>query len=493
MHTLLTKSLRRNTRIAIIAIALFLLFDFTALALNFWLSSKIEQQAIAINLAGRQRMLSQRMTKALLQLDYARTHHLDTAAPLRELDLTQDIFHTTLLGFAQGNNTQGGDNQPIFLPPVTEDGALQLVQQAQAIWAPYHAHIHRVLAADPARIDTALGPALEYASSNNLLMLDLMNRLTTKLEQQTQNEAAQIRWYQGAAFMLALLNFFGAIMLYLHRMRVMNRSNGLLDSIIDKVQTCVLVVGADQRIVKANHMAGQLFARTAESLKGRPLNELLRDQYGELHGIRADGNHFLAESESSDVVMDDATVNIVTVKDITQQRRNEEQLTELAYHDTLTRLPNRLLFDDRLRQEIARANRDGYKLGILFIDLDRFKPINDTYGHAMGDKVLQEVAQRLRSELREVDTVARRGGDEFTVIITELRTPRAAEQIVEGLLECLVAPFMIDDLTLQLGASIGVSLYPQHGGDPATLIRHADEAMYQAKQAGRNTWRYYTQ
>ncbi len=491
MHTLMLKKLRRNTHIAITAIVLFLVFDFAALALNFWLSSKIEQQAVSINLAGRQRMLSQRMTKALLQLEHAHAKQSDITEHLRELDLTQELFHTTLLGFENGHGTLGGDNQPIFLPPVAESNAQRLVKQAQRIWTPYHLHIHQVLAADADNFDATLQPALGYAAAHNLQLLDLMNQLTTELEQMTQKEAGQIRLFQGGAFVLALLNFFGAILLYLQRMRVMSRSHGLLDNIIDKVQTGVLVIGPEQQIMKANRMAEHLFGRSAATMRGHRLGELLRDQYGELHGVRADGNHFLAESESSQVLMDDIAVTIVTIKDITQQRKNEAQLAELAYHDPLTHLPNRLLFEDRLRQEIARAHRGSYQLGILFLDLDRFKPINDTYGHAMGDKVLQAVATRLREQLREVDTVARRGGDEFTIVITELHGTDAVEHLAENILERMVAPFEIDGLLLQLGASIGISLYPAHGTDPATLIKHADEAMYQAKQAGRNTWRHY--
>ena len=182
----------------------------------------------------------------------------------------------------------------------------------------------------------------------------------------------------------------------------------------------------------------------------------------------------------------DIAVTIVTIKDIaTTQNKHRWQNSPIT---TLTSAK-----PTAVRGPLRQKSRASRKLPArhLFLDLDRFKPINDTYGHAMGDKVLQAVATRLREQLREVDTVARRGGDEFTIVITELHGTDAVEHLAENILERMVAPFEIDGLLLQLGASIGISLYPAHGTDPATLIKHADEAMYQAKQAGRNTWRHY--
>lgn len=485
--------IRRSSRIAAAAIALFLLFDFAALALNVWLSRKIEKQAIAINLAGRQRMLSQRMTKALLQIDHALVHGHAANTHLQELKLTQRMFDDTLAGFHRGHVTAGGNNQPVYLEALTGQRARDIVTQAESLWQPYNALIKGVVTADDeASLRISIQPALEYALQHNLKMLDLMNSLTTELELLTQQEAGQIRWFQGAAFALALLNFFGAIALYLHRLRLVSRSHGLLDTIIDKVSTCVLVVGADQRIAKANHMAGRIFGyEPASALQHLPFDTILRIQGGEQIGICADGSTFLASLEQNQVFMDEATVTIVTVADITQQRRTESTLSELAYHDILTKLPNRQLFDDRLNQEIAYAQRNSMMLAVLFLDIDRFKPVNDTYGHAMGDKLLQHIAVRLRSILREVDTVSRRGGDEFTVIVTQVADRAACETVAQTLLEQLSKPFLIDGIELQIGASIGISLYPDHGADGHTLVAAADAAMYRAKEAGRNTYRCY--
>lgn len=150
-----------------------------------------------------------------------------------------------------------------------------------------------------------------------------------------------------------------------------------------------------------------------------------------------------------------------------------------------------MLFDDRLTLEIAHAQRDASMLGVLFIDIDHFKPVNDTYGHDVGDRLLQEIAARIRTILREVDTVSRRGGDEFTVIITHVPNREACEKVAMSIIEEIGKPFTIDDIELQVGASIGISLFPDDGINVQQLLTHADDAMYMAKQAGRNTCRSY--
>lgn len=193
------------------------------------------------------------------------------------------------------------------------------------------------------------------------------------------------------------------------------------------------------------------------------------------------------------MMMDGQVLYIDTVIDITRQRMTEERLTSLAYHDLLTGLPNRLLFDDRLHLELAHAQRSGLALGVLFIDLDNFKPVNDTHGHNVGDLLLQEITARLKRCLREGDTVSRRGGDEFTVILSEIGSRSNCEKIVQVILFQLEKPIQIGHEVISVGASIGISMSPQDGKDGPQLVARADEAMYRAKQAGGNTYRFYSE
>ena len=184
----------------------------------------------------------------------------------------------------------------------------------------------------------------------------------------------------------------------------------------------------------------------------------------------------------------------MTVVDISDRKRAEEQIEFHAYHDVLTHLPNRKLFTDRLMQNITRAKRYGRgAVAVMFVDLDHFKTINDTLGHEAGDELLLEMSRRLRDCVRDDDTVARLGGDEFTIILAELRHPEDAAGVAEKIIMAVQEPINISGTTLEISASIGIAIYPEDGADPETLLRNADSAMYRAKESGRNTYQLCTE
>jgi len=178
-------------------------------------------------------------------------------------------------------------------------------------------------------------------------------------------------------------------------------------------------------------------------------------------------------------------------RDISARRQTEQRMRHMAQHDSLTGLPNRALFSDRLQQALAAARRERRPLALMFLDLDHFKPINDAFGHAVGDALLQQAALRMRQCVRASDTVARIGGDEFVVLLRTVHTADHALAVARKLGRALALPFEIGGQRLQVSASIGVALSPEHGDDEIALARHADLAMYQAKQAGRDQVRLY--
>jgi len=162
------------------------------------------------------------------------------------------------------------------------------------------------------------------------------------------------------------------------------------------------------------------------------------------------------------------------------------KLVRQAHYDALTDIPNRILFSACLDQSLRLANRNQTKLGLLLIDLDDFKSINNNHGHSIGDLVLQEVARRIHRSIRDSDTVGRIGGDEFFVLLAVVDGVEAAANVAEKIRTALAEPFQVDGLNLLISSSIGVALYPKHGTDEVTLAKHADIAMYQAKENGRN-------
>ncbi|MEE8588508.1 MAG: diguanylate cyclase, partial [Sulfurimonadaceae bacterium] len=176
----------------------------------------------------------------------------------------------------------------------------------------------------------------------------------------------------------------------------------------------------------------------------------------------------------------------------TELNRQKDSLAYKAHHDTLTGLPNRALFNDRLEQAISKARRHKEEIALFFIDLDHFKQINDTLGHEVGDEVLKFFAKRLNASVRTEDTIARIGGDEFMVIMENLQTPEAISVVANKIVSIVKEPIILGEQTLNLGTSIGISVYPQNGETSEVLLKNADTAMYKAKDEGRDNYQFYT-
>jgi diguanylate cyclase (GGDEF)-like protein/PAS domain S-box-containing protein len=212
---------------------------------------------------------------------------------------------------------------------------------------------------------------------------------------------------------------------------------------------------------------------------------------GELDCRRKDGSVYPQRLAMTRVTGENGqTENCVGLfQDITEQRKAEANIRRLAHHDYLTGLPNRALLVERATQELLAASRYGHKPVILFIDLDRFKPINDAHGHETGDEVLVEVARRLGSLLRETDLVCRQGGDEFVVLLPDHHTEEGLISLAQKLLDAIETPYTVKGRSLELSASIGIAIFPEHGDTVDKLIQNADAAMYQAKaQPGQKIW-----
>ncbi len=272
----------------------------------------------------------------------------------------------------------------------------------------------------------------------------------------------------------------------------------------------------DGSILSCNPAAGQLFARAPAELIGQPLQKWLApylDAQGNpvqfptgLHETvvrRDDGARFPVEVTVSESRLRGVPQLIAFIRDITERKAAQDRMAMLANYDSLTGLPNRVLFRDRLREGMKRAHRSRRVLGLMFLDLDRFKVVNDSLGHEVGDRLLQHVSQALTRCLRSADsvarhvsddsiTIARLGGDEFTIVVEDIGGSDDAAAIARRILESLIEPFVVDGEEIVITASIGISLYPPDTVDLDGLIRHTDMAMYRSKARGRNTYTFYS-
>jgi diguanylate cyclase (GGDEF)-like protein/PAS domain S-box-containing protein len=238
----------------------------------------------------------------------------------------------------------------------------------------------------------------------------------------------------------------------------------------------------------------QLIGRNTESIN-KNLQRILNEKcyfVGESVHRKKDGNTIDVEENISLTEWNGKNIFCFTIKDITERKQSEERLHYQTFHDSLTGLPNRRLFSKQLEESIVKAQNNNTLLSVMFLDVDRFKNVNDSLGHEIGDLLLQGVAQRLKSCLRDRDVIARWGGDEFTLILNQIGNLEEPARIGQRLLDALQSPFNIQDHQLHVRCSIGIAVYPKDGETAETLIKNADAALYRTKQKGKNNYNFYT-
>ena len=294
----------------------------------------------------------------------------------------------------------------------------------------------------------------------------------------------------------------------------LRRANWMLSSHISNTPLAVLEWDRDLRLVRWSPQADVIFGWTAGEVLGMPLTdnalvhesdlESMVSMVGKLmtglepratsltRNYRKDGNTIWCEWYHSALVDEQGeVVSILSfVQDVSSRIQAEERLQYMATRDALTGLPNRLLLHERLTQAIAQAKRAARRVGVLFIDLDRFKNVNDTLGHRIGDELLKHVTQALSGALRETDLLARLGGDEFMVIVEDFDDPTVLGRIAQKLLDAIAQPFKVEEHDIYVTSSIGIAVYPDDSDDPEELLKHADVAMYRSKELGRNTYQF---
>lgn len=246
-------------------------------------------------------------------------------------------------------------------------------------------------------------------------------------------------------------------------------------------------IGSNPRIIRSGFQSEGFYREFWETLQAG------RDWKGEFHNKKKNGEMYWESALVTCIRNTEGKIThyLKVSDDISERKRLEQNMEYLAHHDTLTGLPNRLLFSDRLNHAIARARRGGKKVAVLILDLDNFKQVNDKLGHDAGDALLNMVVTRFMKHLREEDTASRMGGDEFNFLISDLSGTEGLHKVLDRMLASFGEPFVIKDTPLNITPSIGVALYPEDGDDLETLVKKADIALYQVKGSGKNNYRFY--
>ena len=292
------------------------------------------------------------------------------------------------------------------------------------------------------------------------------------------------------------------------------RTDQIFEGIVETIREPLLVLDQDLRVVTVSRSFYEFFKVKPEETVGQfiydlgdkqwdisKLRELLEtilpqqtafDNYEVEHDFVTIGRRtLLLNARQIEQEVGKERIILLAIEDITERKKYEEKIQQMAFHDSLTGLPNRKLFSDRLGIVLAQAKRNKKKVGIVMLDLDNFKDVNDTLGHDVGDTLLKAVAERLSGTLRKSDTVARFGGDEFVLIFPDMEVIEEAIQVVQKIIDRFHKPFLIDTHQLVVTTSIGIAVYPNDGMDEEILMKNADIAMYQAKQAGRARYQLY--
>ena len=304
----------------------------------------------------------------------------------------------------------------------------------------------------------------------------------------------------------------GGVLLQCARSMLSEAERGLSAAVFENSSDAIMVSDHDNRVISVNpafceitgYLREEVIGKNPGMLSaGRQPREFYQEMWNCLRGSGRWDGEIWNRRKSGEIYPE--WLSISTVKnqqgetthyvgifsDITERKQAEERVRHLAHYDALTDLPNRTLFHDRLQQALIQAQRSHDQVAVMFIDLDRFKIINDTLGHNVGDLLLQAVAQRLTNCVRQGDTVCRQGGDEFVILLPQISHAEDAALVAQKILESVNRPFVLDGHELHIGASIGISFFPADGVDTETLMKNADVAMYRAKELGRNNYQFY--
>lgn len=452
----------------LILVSTFLVLDFTLLFINVNLTQKLESDALIINVTGRQRMLSQHIAKDLLLLNTSHSSPTITTEDKQDLKDSAQTFNQTLYTLKNGGQLATPAGKEIALRAIPDLKSQQILTKALELWAPVYSILQT---GQLSQNQTALQ---RYAQQTNKSVLDLMNDLTVRSEELSVQKSQILRIAQIGVFILVLINFS----LIIYRLHLANKNSNHfqknLESLLQSMPQAVLLLDEKNRITYANTRAKTLFSHSGQQLIKLPVYNLIAPPL-ERRQVKINDQYF--ELSLSHAVTIPHELKLLSLVNITES----VELKEKSCYDVLTPLLNR----SGLIEEYMKLAKKADKVCCLFLDLNKFKAVNDNYGHPIGDKVLTIIAQRLKSSVKNADIIARFGGDEFVIMFEKPASIKDIDILCNRLEAVTKEEIKIGQLSFHIGVSIGV-----HIGDPQTesfdmIINEADQAMYENKHSNK--------
>ena len=495
-------------RRVIYPLLLVLFFDLTLLASNFYLSAELEIASININMAGRQRMLSQRMPKSLMLMQYRISQQQSYEKEFKEMQDAVLLFDQTLNAFRFGGKATGTTGQEVYIEELSGEPVRKMLNEASAIWSPINEKILKEFSGKQFS-EEQIKELIEELSANNVLLLKLMNDITNYLEEAAKSQTYYLRGLQAVVVLLILLSFITATVRLSRRehyyRQLMESGSDIILGINVQTGKTTFVSDSTSKILGhendfyLNRSALNFFSETSrksfsEILDKASYSNEIDNSRCEIELLKKDGDILTADMMMQLHQSEDGkyTELIADIRDISERKQYEQRLAQMAHTDALTGLANRKMFFDLAEHALSKANRQQSQCAIMFVDLDEFKQINDSYGHDAGDEVLKEVAIRLKNCVRSSDIVGRIGGDEFVVLIDDVKIKTEIEALAEKIIAAVSDKLIVFGEEKQVGASIGIAFYPEHGFDINTLINKADQSMYEIKNSGKGGVKLYT-